>query len=135
MEEKSRYERKRWIAYYSALGTLIIITIAEVAFYYREELSAFLYVASSLSIGAGVYAWCTYDSMARRFPLSPGRRLWIGLLGPVFVPVYFIQSRGVAQGARTVFGLLLYAPFYAAFYAVWYATVYLLTSAGYFSAH
>jgi hypothetical protein len=134
MDEKVRNERKRWIAYYAALGALVIITIVEVAFYHREELAAFLYVASCLTIGGAVLAWCTYDSLARGFPLSPRRKLWIGLLGPVFVPVYFVQSRGAASGVKSLFGLLLYAPFYGAFYAVWYATVFVLTKSGYFGA-
>jgi hypothetical protein len=134
MDEKSRYERKRWVAYFAALLALVLITIAEVAFNHREELAVFLYIASCLTIGGGVLAWCTYDGLARGFSISPRRRLWIGLMGPVFVPVYFVQSRGLTSSVRSIFGLLLYAPFYAAFYAVWYAAVFVLTKVGYFSA-
>jgi hypothetical protein len=112
---------------------LVLVTVAEVAFYYDQDLAPFLYIVSCMTIGGGVLAWCIYDSLARGFHLSSRYRWWIGLLGPVFVPAYFYQSRGARQAAKSLFGLSLYVPFYGTFYATWYLSVEILTRMGYFS--
>jgi hypothetical protein len=130
--QQKRYEKRRWYIYVAALALLILVTVAEAAFYYHEELASLLYILSCITIGGGVLAWCIYDSLARGFRLSPRYRWWIGLMGPVFVPAYFWQSRGVRESAKSLFGLSLYLPFYATFYGTWYLTVAVLTWLGYF---
>lgn len=131
--EKQAYERRRWHVYGGALILLVLLTVGEVAFYYDQGLAPLFYIASCVTIGGGVLAWCIYDSLARGFRLSPRYRWWIGMLGPVFVPAYFSQSRGMRQSAKSLFGLSLYVPFYAIFYATWYLTVEIMTWMGYFS--
>ena len=131
--EKQRYEKRRWHVYGGTLLLLVLVTVAEVRFYYDQGLAPFFYVVSCMTIGGGVWAWCIYDSLARGFHLSSRYRWWIGMLGPVFVPAYFCQSRGFRESAKSLFGLSLYAPFYAAFYATWYLTAEILTRMGYFS--
>ncbi|HEY5909299.1 MAG TPA: hypothetical protein VJA21_01710 [Verrucomicrobiae bacterium] len=133
LTEKQRYEKRRWYVYGGTLIFLVFLTVAEVALYYSEGLAPLFYIASCMTIGGGVLAWCIYDSLARGFHLSSRYRWWIGMLGPIFVPAYFCQSRGVRESAKSVFGLVLYAPFYAAFYATWYLTVGVMTWMGYFS--
>ena len=131
--EKQRYEKCRWYVYGGALILLVLITVAEVMFYYDPALALLLYIASCMTIGSGVLAWCIYDSLARGFHLSSRYKGRIGMLGPVFVPVYFFQSRGFRESAKSLFGLSLYAPFYAIFYATWFLTVEVMTRMGYFS--
>ena len=131
--ERQCYEKRRWRIYSGTLILLVLITVAEVAFYYDPGLASFFYIASCMTIGGGVLAWCIYDSLARGFHLSSRYRWWIGMLGPVFVPAYFCQSRGLRKSVKSLFGLSLYAPFYAAFYVTWYLTVEILTLMGYFS--
>jgi hypothetical protein len=131
--ERQRYEKRRWHFYGGTLILLVLLTVGEVAFYYDQGLAPFFYIASCLTIGGGVLAWCIYDSLARGFRLSPRYRWWIGMLGPVFVPAYFSQSRGMRQSAKSLFGLSLYVPFYAVYYATWYLTVEIMTWMGYFS--
>ena len=133
LTEKQRYEKRRWHFYGATLILLVLLTVGEVAFYYDQVLAPLFYIASSFTIGGGVLAWCIYDSVSRDFRLSSRYRWSIGVLGPVFVPVYFCQSRGVRQSAKSLFGLSLYAPFYAVFYATWYLTVEIMTWMGYFS--
>lgn len=133
-EGNERYIKRRMRAYWSAVALMAIVTIAQVAFYRRLDLSTFLYIASCVTIGAGVLTWCTYDSLSRGFLLSSRYRFWIGLLGPIVVPVYFFQSRGASRAAKAAFGLGLYVPFYAVYYGTWYVTVAILTKAGYFGA-
>jgi len=132
--EKEHCEKGRWKIYGATLVLLMLVTVAEVAFYYREGLAPLLYVVSCMTIGGGVLAWCIYDSLARGFHLSSEYRWRIGLLGPVFVPVYFYQSRGARESAKSLFGLSLYAPFYGVFYGTWYLTAEILVRIGYFSA-
>jgi len=131
--EKKRYEKRRWHIYGGTLVLLVLLTVGQVAFYYDQGLALLFYIASCITIGGGVLAWCIYDSLARGFRLSSRDRWWIGMLGPVFVPAYFCQSRGVRASAKSLFGLSLYAPFYAAFYATWYLTIEIMTRMGYFS--
>jgi hypothetical protein len=131
--EKQRYEKRRWYVYAGALIFLVLLTVGEVAFYYDQGLAPFFYIASCMTIGGGVLSWCISDSLARGFHLSSRYRWWIGLLGPVFVPAYFCQSRGVRASAKSLFGLSLYVPLYAAFYITWYLTVEIMTWMGYFS--
>lgn len=133
ISDKDRYKKRRWLYYFGAFILQCMISIANVIFWQRADVMAMLYIAGCLTIGGGVLAWCTYDSLARGIPLSPRKRLWIGLLGPIFVPWYFYQSRGLSQGIKSAFGLALYAPFYAAFYGLWYLTAALLTYIGYYS--
>jgi hypothetical protein len=131
--EDKKYERRRWYSYSGALILLVFITIAEVAFYYREGLALLLYVASCLAMTFGTVLWCIYDSKARELQLSYEFRVRMWLLSPIFIPIYFYKTRGASQAAKSVFGLALYAPFYAAFYGTWYLTAIALTKVGYFS--
>ncbi|MCH7903161.1 MAG: hypothetical protein IH944_01185 [Armatimonadetes bacterium] len=131
--EKQRYEKRRWYVYGGSLILFVLPTVAEVMFYYEPGLALLIYIASSMTICGGVLAWCIYDSLARGFYLSAVYKLWIVLLGPVIVPAYFFQSRGVRESAKSLFGLSLYAPFFAVYYATWFLTAEVLTRMGYFS--
>ena len=131
--EKQLYEKRRWHIYVAALALLALVTVAEVTFYYNGGLAPILYILSCMTIGGGVLAWCIYDSLARGFQLSARYRWWIGLMGLVFVPAYFWQTRGARESAKSLFGLSLYAPFYGVFYGTWYLATAVLTRMGYFS--
>src|SRR4051812_8206601 len=133
LSERQHYEKRRWRTYLAALALLPLVTIGEVAFYDRTELALLLYVTLCVTIGGGVYAWCVDDSRSRDFHLSRRYRWYLGMLGPISVPVYFWQTRGAREGAKSLFGLSLYAPFYGVFYATWYLAVDALTRLGYFS--
>ena len=125
--------KKRWAIYWLCVLALVITTALQVVFYYRDEISVLFYALSCVSIGGGVYAWCHFDSKERGKKLSQNMRMAIGFIGPIAVPIYFIESRGFKAAIKTGLGLLLYAPFYIIYYGVWYLTVAILHALGYYS--
>ena len=128
-----RFAKKRWTLYWLSVVALVITTALQVVFYYRDEISVYFYILSCFSIGGGIYAWCHFDSKEREREISQNMRMAIGILGPIAVPIYFIESRGFKAAGKVGLGLFLYVPFYALYYATWYLTGVILKAAGYYA--